>query len=109
MNIVVRWWLVVLLTIFVLRTVLVSRFGLDVPEIFWLWKEAVIFLLFICSVYVLFRRREIPDHGRWILSGGVVLLTVRSLYLAMVVHGQSLGDRAVFAKYDLMGRGVLLA
>ncbi|USN57452.1 MAG: hypothetical protein H6766_03285 [Candidatus Peribacteria bacterium] len=107
---------------FVLRTILVYGFGIDVPEMVWLWKELIIGGLLVGSLWlVVFGRKRrsginrissmkelFADKFLLTMIGLLLTLLILSAILAFGVHDQLLREWIVFIKYDIIPRIVLL-
>lgn len=112
-------WLVGMTLPFVIRTILVYGYGVDVPEAFWLWKEVIIGGVLVAGLWsIIFGRtrekrisslRELCSDNfflsMWCLLCALVAI---SMILAFGVHDQSLREWIVFVKYDIFPRIVLL-
>lgn len=119
---ILQLWLIGMTLPFVLRTILVYGFGIDVPEMVWLWKELIIGGLLVGSLWlVVFGRKRrsginrissmkelFADKFLLTMIGLLLTLLILSAILAFGVHDQLLREWIVFIKYDIIPRIVLL-
>ena len=91
---------------FLIHTIVVWWFSLDVSAGVWLWKEILISVLWLLLWWVIVTKLVMKEtiwlsKFWWWFVAGVLFLLIWWAIVWLLIHGQWLMDRVVMVKYDL--------